>query len=239
MQQLGYLVDLSACRFSDEGSGWIQAMPLGKFTHPVYGEIDITPERVQRFAANVKSGVRGQDLDIDYDHKVKTTEAAGWVKDAEARANGLWIFVEWTKEAWGKIKSKAYRYFSPELVDEWKHPSTGMLHKDVLFGGGLTNRPFLKGILPINLSELSFGEATSVGGHMDPKLLRQLLGLPEDATDEAVTSKIGELTKPPASDGEGTKTPQLVLAAEITKLAESSPAVKALTEQLTAQTAQI
>lgn len=231
-QQLSYLVDLRACQFSDDGTGWIHAMPLGEYMHPQYGKISITPERVQRFAANVTSGVRGQDLDIDYDHKKQTTEAAGWVKNAEARSDGLWLLVEWTQEAWGKIKSKAYRYFSPEMVDEWQHPQTGAKYQDVLFGGGLTNRPFLKGILPINLSELSFDETNqSVGGHMDPKLIRQLLGLPEDATDEQVTSSIQDALKKKADD----KDPQLVLTSELIKLAEESPAVKALTEQLKQQ----
>src|SRR5689334_15458589 len=114
-QKMGYLVDLSTVQLSDgdSPSSWIQAMPLGKYQHPVYGEIDITPDRVQRFADNVKNKVRDTDLDIDYDHKATTGEAAGWVKDAEARADGLWVFVEWTKSAAQKIKERAYKYFSP------------------------------------------------------------------------------------------------------------------------------
>jgi phage I-like protein len=230
-QTLGYMVDLSGYKF-DDGAGWIHAVPLGKWQHPQYGEIDITPDRVQRFADNIKRGVRGQDLDIDYDHKAKGGEAAGWVKDADARGDGLWLLVEWTRSAWAKIKEKAYRYFSPELVDEWTHPQTGEKYQDVLFGGGLTNRPFLKGILPINLSELlSEHDATeSVGGQMDPKLIRQLLGLPEDATDDQVTSQIQELTskKEEKKQVDG----QLVLASEIKKLAEENPAVKELAEAL-------
>lgn len=236
MLQLGYLVDLNACQFDEDGRGWIHAMPIGKYVHPTYGEIDITPERVQRFAQNVANNVRGQEIDIDYDHKAKTTEAAGWVKQAEARDTGLWLLVEWTKEAFGKIKARAYKYFSPELVDEWTHPASGEKFKDVLFGGGLTNRPFLKGILPINLSELSFGETNqSEGGQMDPKQIRLLLGLPEDATDEQVTSAITGLVNKgddSGDDADKDKTPQLINASEIAKLAEQSPAVKALTEQL-------
>ena len=154
-QKAGYWVDLSTHQF-DESNGlhWIQAMPLGEYEHPLHGKIEITPERIQRFAANVKAQVRGTDLDIDYDHKAKTDEAAGWVKDAEARPDGLWLAVEWTKDALTKIKNKAYRYFSPEFVDSWTHPKTKQKYNDVLFGGGLTNRPFLKDILPINMSDV-------------------------------------------------------------------------------------
>ena len=33
--------------------------------------------------------------------------------------------MEWTAKAWEAIKSKAYRYFSPEFDDEWSDPKTG------------------------------------------------------------------------------------------------------------------
>jgi hypothetical protein len=155
----GYMVDLSGVQFDEAADGtktsWIQAMPLGKYDHPFFGPIEFTPERLQRFADSVANQVRDTELDIDYDHKMNTGEAAGWVKKAEVRANdGLYIFVEWTKTAAEKIKEKAYKYFSPEFADEWRHPKTGATYKDVLFGGGITNRPFLKDILPLNLSEL-------------------------------------------------------------------------------------
>ena len=131
-----YLIDLHSLKFDElqggNASSWIQAMPLGKYNHPVYGEIDITPERVQQFAANVAANVRGQELDIDYDHKEYGGDAAGWVKSAEARLNesdprhnGLWVLVEWVHDAYEKIKKGAYKYFSPEFEDEWKHPVTG------------------------------------------------------------------------------------------------------------------
>jgi phage I-like protein len=112
-----YLVDLAHIQF-DDGPTWIQAMPLGTYHHPVHGEIAITPERVQRFADGVKQKVRGQDLDIDYDHKSQRSDAAGWVQDADPRSDGLWLSVDWTDEAREKLKKKAYRYFSPEFDDE-------------------------------------------------------------------------------------------------------------------------
>ena len=201
----GYLVDLRSLQFNDLGTEgnattWIQAMPLGNYKHPVYGDIDITPERVMRFATNVNNGVRGQELDIDYDHKEKTNEAAGWVKQAEARLNdpdpkrnGLWILVEWVKEAKEKILSKAYRYFSPEFDDEWTHPVSGETYTDVLFGGGITNRPFLKGILPLNLSE-KFAEVETEEHNMftdEQRIaLRKKYGLADDADDSAIIAAI-------------------------------------------------
>jgi phage I-like protein len=185
----GYLVDLRTIKFDDgdDEVRWIQAMPLGTYDHPLHGQIDITPERVQQFAANVNNRVRETDLDIDYDHKATGGDAAGWVQTAEARPDGLWVAIKWTKTAFQKLKEGAYRYFSPEFVDEWKHPKTGIVHKDVLFGGGITNRPFLKDILPINMTEVI--NHASGGTSMDPtealKEITKLLGLP-DGTDAGV-----------------------------------------------------
>lgn len=251
--EVGYWVDLFNVKLSEDGtSSWIQAFPLGKYQHPVFGEINVTSDRVQRMADGVKNKVRGQDLDINYDHNLKTTEAAGWVKDAEARTDGLWLFVEWTKDAFEKIKSKAFRYFSPEFTDEWVHPGTGQKFTDVLFGGGLTNRPFLKGILPINLSELTFPAPASTPeppptpkeGEVDLKELRKLLGLAEDATEEQVTTKLTELAAlnvaPPAPPAPPTPPappePPMNLSEELRSLAENNPTVKTLIDHVEAQT---
>ena len=193
---VGYWTDLSSVQLDDNTSTtWIQAMPVGKYQHPVYGEIDFSPERLTKFANSVATKVRGQDLDIDYDHKDKENIAAGWIKAAEVRgADGLWIEVDLTPRAREHLKNKEYRYFSPEFVDEWTDPVTGAVHTDVLNGGALTNRPFLKDILPVNLSDLfkggtvngtKAGEGGSGAGTGTPQLtdvqqLGKLLGVEGD-----------------------------------------------------------
>ncbi len=180
----GYWVDLGKYRFDDvKKPTWIQAFPLGSYDHPVYGQIKIDPERVKRFAQNINSSIRDQQLDIDYDHKENGGKAAGWVLSADARNDGLWIQVDWTDAAYASIKNKEYKYFSPEFVDEWQHPKTQQTFQDVMFGGAITNRPFLKDILPINLSEV----VKNNGGQMDEmtKALITALDLdPEKATPE-------------------------------------------------------
>lgn len=165
--QVSYLVDLAKYQFEEGKPTWVQALPVGTWHHPVHGEIQITPERVKQFADNVNGGVRGQDLNIDYDHQ--TGEAAGWVKAAENRGtDGLWLSVDWTPTARQQLAEKKYRYFSPEFQDEWEHPVSKAKLTDVLFGGALTNRPFLKGIMPINLSE-AFAEASKGGTMSQPQ----------------------------------------------------------------------
>jgi len=272
-QKMGYLVDLFEVKLNDLASGaassWIQAMPLGTYEHPIYGEIDFTADKIQQFADNVNNGVRGTELDIDYDHKEYGGQAAGWVKQAEARTDGLWILVEWTKQAAELIKNKAYKYFSPEFDDEWTNPKTKTTYSNVLFGGGITNRPFLKDILPLNLSEAFSAVTNNEGsGTVDPEQLKsvaKLLGLPDDATGDqilgALQVKLGvpgnedpaDPNSPdsgaPAAGEPGDGTAKIAeagaaaaapaLSEAMIKLAEKDPAVKALMETVNAQGKQL
>jgi phage I-like protein len=265
----GYWSDLATLKF-DAGAAdgsmatWVQAMPLGDYTHPVWGNVTIDSAKAQEFADNVNNKVRGQDLDIDYDHKEYGGEAAGWVQKAEVRTDGLWLLVDWTKKAYDLIKNKAYRYFSPEFMDEWTHPKDNTTHQNVLFGGAITNRPFLKDILPINMSELFTKEGATPpppakqdppkgGARMDPKLLRALLQLEEGATDEQVAVKLAEVvaksagitppappTDPPEPKKFNVNDPASVQEA-LKQLADvtGNPAIKTLTDLVRAQQDQI
>jgi phage I-like protein len=227
-KRMSYLVDLSKVVLSEgeTPSSWIHAMTKGKYDHPVYGEIDFSDERLNRFAESVVKKVRDIEPDIDYDHKAKVGDAAGWVKNAEVRDDGLYLFVEWTGEAVQKIKSKAYKYFSPEFLDEWTHPKTSTVFQDVLAGGAITNRPFLKDLSPLNLSEMLADEdPEEEGNEMDPKKFTELLGLPEGASEDDILAKAKEFKEKaeaaPVPDAES----------ELIKLSETNPAIKVLMDQ--------
>jgi hypothetical protein len=235
-QVFGYFADLHGVQFVDGGTScWIHAMKPGQYIHQRYGKIDIDAARIQKFADSVAKNVRGIPLDIDYDHKAHTGEAAGWVKQAEARTDGLWLFVDWTSAAAQKIKDKAYRFFSPEFDSEWIDAS-GAKHNDVLFGGGITNRPFLKNLLPLNLSELSFGPEPPAPPvpptkekEVEIKQLAELLGLPADSEEGVVLAEFKKrLTPPEPPKEEPPKFEPFKLSEELRQLAESSPAAKQL-----------
>lgn len=151
----GYIVELEKYAFdeSEGNSSWIQAFPYGEWSHPEYGKIRMNADRAARMAAGINQGIRDQDLPINYDHGEQRKDAAGWIQRADVRPDGLWLNVEWTREAYDKIKNKGYKYFSPEYANSWEHPASGQKFKDVFFGGALTNMPHLKGILPLNLAE--------------------------------------------------------------------------------------
>ncbi len=241
----GYWIELSGIQFNEgEQITHMQALPLGSYHHPVYGRINVTPEKVARMVQNFNDGVRGTDIDIDYDHKVNTGKAAGWVRAMHAKPDGLWFDVEWTQAAKDSIKAGEYKYFSPEFADAWKHPKTGKVHKDVVFGGGITNRPFLKDILPINLSEI-FGSEPYEGGNAVEELLKQLaemLGLSNDSTQEQIlaslTTKLSEGGDDADGDddtdegeGEEENGESGESETELAQLAEKNPLVKKLMEE--------
>jgi phage I-like protein len=233
----GYLIDLSEVKLSESGTptSWIHAMSIGTYKHALYGEIKFDETRVKRFADSVINKTRGVEPDIDYDHKRRRDDAAGWVKNANTREDGLWLFVEWTKEAAQKIRDKQYRYFSPEFLDEWQD-AQGNTHTDVLSGGALTNRPFLKNLVPVNLSEYETQFDDQLPGAKEEedegkdavKLsdIAKLVGLSEDATEEQVTTKIKALSERPEPKNEPG------IPSDLKALAETNPAIKVLMEQV-------
>jgi phage I-like protein len=248
----GYLTDVAQIRFNDDDrSSWIQLMPLGSYKHPLHGMIEINPTKVSKFVENFKSNVRGIQLDVDYDHKQHNTKAAGWIQDVQDRGlDGLWGLIKWTQPAYTALKEGEYRYFSPEFQDVWENPITQTTHEDVLFGGALTNRPYLKDIQPINLSEVI--RASEGGPVVDPEKLRQMLGLPKDATDEQVEAKMAEALAaleptdpapvtppaeptpgtPPSDPGTPTPPPAPTPAPEPVLASETATQVIQLTEQV-------
>lgn len=153
-QHYGFWHDLSQVNLDE---GWMQLVPYGDYDHPLYGTLTFDNDVLTEMDKNFKDGVRGTDIDIDYDHKMdasKGRKAAGWLKETDLREDGLWGLVDFTDEATEEIKAKEWRYFSPEVAKTWKHPKTKKSYSNVLCGGGLTNRPHLKDIQPVNLSEL-------------------------------------------------------------------------------------
>lgn len=232
MSRYGFWVDVNKKLFEAGGTSWVHALPVGTYEHPVYGKMEFTPEKIGRFAASVTNKVRGVDPDIDYDHKAQDGKAAGWVRGAEARADGLYLNVDWTKPAAASIEAGEYRYFSPEFDDEWTD-AAGIKHEDVLFGGALTNRPFLKDLLPVNLSEITTTQLT--GGTLDPKALRIALKLAEGATDDEVVAAIKKLSEPPTPVPPTLlpTPPQGVTEDALAKLLSEHPVLKELNERVT------
>lgn len=201
----------------------VQVLRVGKFNHPKYGVFEITSQTLAEMKANFDKKVRGIDTAFDYFHD-SDKEASAWVNDLLLKENGteLWAHVAWTPKAEKKLAERELRYFSPDFAFQWKDPESGTTHKNVLFGGGLTNRPFVKEMKAIVANEQ--GEEMN----LDQALARvkeveaQNLKLSED-----VAAKEKELTdmQPKASKAEELEKQIAALQAELAKVKESEGAL--------------
>lgn len=173
----------------------LQILRVGKFSHPRYGDFEITPKMLAEFKTNFDNNVRRVDPAIDYKHDNEDV-AAGWPKAVVLRDGGksLWFSdIKWTPKGEQVLKDKEFRYFSPEFVQQWTDPETGKTYNNVLFGGGLTNRPFIKGMEPIT----KLGEGQSFADDMQacvagwiPELIKK--GHTQDEAVAIAYSKCGE-----------------------------------------------
>jgi hypothetical protein len=148
-------IDPKGLVFQDSGdkkSSWIQIFRKGEWKHPRYGKLKFTDEVFQGFIKNFNDRVRGVDIALDADHE-SSGGALGWFRQLEQRGDGLWGLVEWTSRGLQLVADGIYRYTSGDFDFEWKSEETGKVYKNCLFGVAATNRPFIKNMSQINLSE--------------------------------------------------------------------------------------
>lgn len=157
--KLSESINVEVFEFSSERKE-VQLLREGKYNHPVYGRVVITEDILNSMKKNFDSGARGQDISIDYTHENEDGEApaAFWIKSLEIKSNfdgngkGLFAHGEFTPRGAKKVSEKEYRYASADFVIDYV-AQDGKHYPYVLRGGTLTNRPFIKNMNPIKLSE--------------------------------------------------------------------------------------
>ena len=228
----------------------VEILRTGEWVHPVYGNIKITEKSIDGFIANFYNKVRGVDLAVDQEHKPEEG-AEGWFKKlwkiprtTDDAGFSLMAEVQWTWHGEQLIREGIYRYFSADFDFEWTDPETGEKFKNVLFGGALTNRPFIKHMEPIILSEgiietlgFVFREDSKInkqGGDPDVKLTAEhlkALGLSENATETeilgAILASAQKKNDPPKPNDQTVK-----LSEEVKTLSETVVAAQNQIKQL-------
>ena len=132
----------------------IQILRAGKFFHDGQ-EIEVSEKDLLNMVKNFAEKVRGIDLMIDFSHNSEG-EAAGWIKELVLSEDKkeLWANVEWTPTGKTSLDNKAFKYISADFSFAYKDNETLKNYGPTLFGAGLTNRPVVKQMEPIVLSEI-------------------------------------------------------------------------------------
>jgi phage I-like protein len=186
--------------FDASKSLWMHVCRLGE--HPWTSEdgtetiIQVIDEEACRLMAN-RYPLSGPQARIDVDHKSmdpqNTTEASGWGKQAEPRADGVWVRAELTSHGAPLINGKVYQFTSPCFPRAGLVPLGGNRYRVTQLGViALTNDPNLRGQQPLtNRRAQSAKPNTNTPTSMDYKaILLTLLGLPNDASDEAINTAV-------------------------------------------------
>lgn len=150
------LAESKAAPQSDGVSGWFTILTTGE--RPWQGEtITVTQSDLEKAVENFRVfQEKGIDLPIDYDHSFQLSgdsKAAGWYHDLKAEPGRLMARVKWTKTAAEAIKNEEYKYFSSEYHETYAHHDIGDDLGFTILSGGLTNRPHLKGMGAVALTE--------------------------------------------------------------------------------------
>lgn len=153
-------LDFASATFADAPAGKrrllrVQIFPVSDapLTHPS-GELRFDRAFAERVIANFRS-YPGK-VPSDYDHGSEKGAAgpdvgiaSGWVERVELEPGGVFAYVDPTARAVGLVEAGEYRFASPTVHFDWTDPRTGKPQGPTLLSVALTNRPFIRGMAPI------------------------------------------------------------------------------------------
>ena len=160
-------ISLDQIKLADKDSINIQCLREGKFKHPWYGILDFNQKFFSDLIQNFEADIPNPEIAFDFKH-MPDYGAAAWINKFFIEDKNLMANVSLTKRGKESIKDKEFRYFSIEYTDDYVEfefneelgedgkpieRETKISHGPTVLGGGLTNRPFIKGMLPVSLHE--------------------------------------------------------------------------------------
>ncbi len=165
---------------------WIHLTPAGHIdTHDARGPYEITDPQAVIEASFAARG----EIEIDVNHasfKAAPTggeaPARGWITEMQAREDGIWGKVRWTREGARLVADQAYRRISPVF----RVAHEGSKQVVAILNASLVNRQNLRGLTALNQEEedgsMSFLEQ-----------LAAQMGLGADATEDHVLAAVNKL----------------------------------------------
>jgi len=136
---------------------WIAFLPKpGRYPHALYGEMDLTDERLDRIVSNFAADTYKQAIPINAEHDSRASGAVGYITAMRRAADGsIEVKAEWNERGRALIDGDRFRYVSAEFFDDWQDPVTGEWHEDVACGLAICTRPHFKAdvLRPLAASE--------------------------------------------------------------------------------------
>ena len=202
-----------AIDFSESADGWFKISPYGVFRGKTPGRpqhVSVDNAKAMEGEFNSMLGTLGRmfrGIPIYHGHPDVDPEIwpddrrIGKITKLDARADGLWGFAEWNSLGDQNKAEGWWIYPSPR----WDSPKGQKnFSPDRLISIGLTNTPRIEDSEPVFNTLLE--NETEPNQPMDPKVIRQKLGLAPESTDEEVLTKldavIAAATKAPTQETE-------------------------------------
>lgn len=148
-------------------TAWVNIINLGEYEHPQYGSIEFTAAQFAQWKKNFHAGVFGglgadgkPRVAADYGHSMdsdvnpETQKASGYMLDLKLEGNKVYALVEFTPAAADAIRKKEFAWWSISEFADVMDKKSGENVGAALGGGALTNRPYIPGLEPIQLSDL-------------------------------------------------------------------------------------
>ena len=138
---------------------WYQIAPVGEYAHTGAGIVQVLDGVAITSMAN--RATTPANIRIDYDHfsydPNQSSEAAGWITELQARADGLYGKVRWTPDGRSAVANGNYRFISPVWLQSDMEPvamdgsAVSPRQRPLrLDSAGLTNNPNLRGMTPLS-----------------------------------------------------------------------------------------
>lgn len=152
---------------------WVTVTKIGKFFDPRYGDFEITRAMLLAMISNFEKRTYGQDIFLDVSHEPSHGAAAQFIK-LEIKDSKLRALLEWTPYGIEAVKERGFKYLSADYTENYQDNEKRELHGPVLFGAGLTIRPVIKGLDPVQLSEPDGSPPTFLHPELQSTLLQEI-----------------------------------------------------------------
>ncbi|NOV01353.1 phage protease [Paenibacillus planticolens] len=196
---------------------------IGEWKHPKYGTIKMSQQTFTEIIQNFKQKVLGRDpfIRVGHDKAEDTTfgsaKSEGWITDLVQEGDFLFALADPTNdEIAEKVKTKQFRYASPEYRENYQDKESGSFRGAVLEALALTNEPFLTRLPEARLladpPDTFYLDHEEVGYTMKEEQVNQLLENQKQTNNmlSTFTTKLSEWFGGKKPEGDPTPAPVVV-----------------------------